>query len=525
MRTQLVGLCLWFVIGASGAWAEDTAVPRFDISRILLEGNTILNSEEVAALLKKYAGPQKDFGTIQEAMDELEGAYRARGYTMVTVILPEQELVQGTVTIRVIEPVTREIVVEGNQHYSRANILNSLPTLKVGAPPQVSAISENLRAANENTAKKLTLQFKPQERPEDLRAVVQVKDQKPWKVSLGGDNTGTRQSGYYRLGLSLMHANVWDLDHVAALQYITSPDHVEEVKIISGSYRIPFYSLGDTIDFFGGYSDVDNGTAQIYGSNLAISGKGIVSGFRYNLSLPRSGAYEHKLSIGMDYRQYDNTVQFLGVDLAKDVVAHPFSLTYGASWSGDWLTADGYLGVLHNEPWGGLGQQRHFDQIRSEAQAEYWILRYGFNKIVKLPQDWALRVTGNGQYTPDRLIPGEQFGLGGATTVRGYDEREEAWDAGFAGSVELYSPDVAKLLEIPHSQFRLVGFFDGGAGYNLRIQAGEAEANSLRSVGVGFRLGVGEYFSFNLDWGYALDGSTSTRHADSAVHFKGTLMY
>ena len=141
--------------------------------------------------------------------------------------------------------------------------------------------------------------------------------------------------------------------------------------------------------------------------------------------------------------------------------------------------------------------------------------------------DWVFRVSGNGQYTPDRLIPGEQFGLGGATSVRGYEEREEAYDAGFSGSFEVYSPDLAAAARLPKVQFRLLGFFDGGTGYNLRVQSlsGEASANSLTSTGVGFRLGVSDFFSFSLDWGYALAASTNTKRGGNAVHFKGQVSF
>lgn len=110
MKKPLLCLATVLLLSAGVARADDeTVVPRFDINRILLEGNSILRADEVAAVLKKYTGPQKDFGTIQEAIEELESAYRARGYSLVTVILPEQELVGGTVTIKVLEPVLKEI--------------------------------------------------------------------------------------------------------------------------------------------------------------------------------------------------------------------------------------------------------------------------------------------------------------------------------------------------------------------------------------------------------------------------------
>jgi hemolysin activation/secretion protein len=504
---------------------KEDVVPQFAIKHFILEGNTLLDSLQVAKLLAPYTGPQRDFGDIQQAMEQLEKAYRDRGYTMVTVILPEQELAKGEVRIQAIEPRITAITIDGNSHFSRENILLSLPTLKTGVTPLVNAISENLRAANENPARKMSLQFKAQDNPEELHAALQVADQKPWKATLSGDNTGSNATGLYRFGLGFQYFNLFNRDHVAALQYTTSPDHIEKVNIFSGSYRLPLYKLGDTLDMFGAYSNVDSGTSQVSGTDIKVSGKGIVSGFRYNMNLPRYGEYEQKLIGGMDYRLYDNSAVALGTDLAKDVVAHPFSLTYGGVCTTELLVVDGSLGLLYNIPWGGLGMQADFASARAGTEADYVILRYGLNFMMRPGADWMFRIATLGQYTPDRLIPGEQFGYGGSAVLRGYQEREESWDAGFSGSFEVYSPDIAGLMKISNTQLRLLGFFDGGTGYNLRPQPGDLVGNSLTSIGSGLRFGIGETFSFSLDWGYALDNSTQTRRGVNAFHFKGQLSY
>ena len=515
-------LCLMTVLSfcASNLYAQEDSIPRFEIRRYVLEGNTILPADRVTELLAGHTGKDRDFGDIQRTIESIEEAYRKNGYTMITVILPEQELTGGEVRLKVLEPRVKEIQIEGNKYFSADNILASLPTLTRGEIPRIATISENLKAANENPFRKVTLQFTALENPEELKALLQVKDQETWRVSLDADNTGTRESGYYRVGASLQYGNLFDRDHIAVLQYITSPDHIDKVNTISGSYRIPIYRLGDTVDFFAAYSNVDSGTTQVSGTDLAIKGKGIITGFRYNLGLPRSGDYEQKLAMGVDYRLYENSAVLQGTDLAPDVVAHPFSVTYSGTIQKSLLTVDFYGGVLHNEPWGGQGQQSDFNAVRTDAAADYWIFRYGVNTIVKLPSDWMLRVGGTGQYTADRLIPGEQFGLGGSTSVRGYDEREESWDAGFSGSTELYSPDIAGYLKLPAGQLRLLAFFDGGTGYNLRPQSGELDGNTLTSVGTGLRYTIGETLSFSLDWGHALDDSIKTRTGNNAVHFK-----
>jgi hemolysin activation/secretion protein len=510
--------------------AQVDEIPRFDIKSYLLEGNTLLPTDRVHTVFAEHSGVGRDFGDIQQVMEKLEKAYRDLGYTMVTIILPEQELTGGVVRLQAIESRVTAITVDGNTHFSRENILTSLPTLQVGARPHVNAISENLRAANENPARKMTLQFKAQDNPEELHAALQVTDQKPWKLNLSGDNSGSDATGLYRLGLGFQYFNLFDRDHVAALQYTTSPDHFSAVKIVSGSYRLPFYRLGDTLDLFGAYSDVDSGTSQISGTDIKISGKGIVSGFRYNINLPRFGEYEQKLVGGMDYRFYDNSAVVLATELAADVVAHPLSLTYGGAWTTEPLTVDGSLGLLYNIPWGSKGIQSDYRAARSGAAADYFLLRYGLNGTYRPGADWLVRITTSGQYTSDRLIPGEQFGYGGSAFLRGYKEREESWDAGFSGSFEIYSPDIALLLKIPNTQFRLLGFFDGGTGYAVRPQPWDldksiGDSNALKSIGAGFRLGMGDIFSFTLDWGFALDDSSETKRGDNAVHFKGQVSY
>ena len=66
--------------------------PLFDIASYEVSGDTLLGPQLVQSLVAPFAGRQRDFGAIQQAVEALENAYRERGYTMVLVALPEQEL-------------------------------------------------------------------------------------------------------------------------------------------------------------------------------------------------------------------------------------------------------------------------------------------------------------------------------------------------------------------------------------------------------------------------------------------------
>ncbi|MBL8880785.1 MAG: DUF58 domain-containing protein, partial [Phycisphaerales bacterium] len=59
------------------------------------------------------------------------------------------------------------------------------------------------------------------------------------------------------------------------------------------------------------------------------------------------------------------------------------------------------------------------EAFKSELAAEL-----GATLALPVADDWQLRTRVNTQWTPDALVPGEQFGMGGAQSVRGYEERE-----------------------------------------------------------------------------------------------------
>src|SRR5271156_442543 len=98
-------ICLLFLLVGpvfAGVVPGD-AIGTFDIARFEVEGNTLLNASAVQSLLASFAGKNRDFGYVERAIDTLQGAYTKRGYSLVKVVLPEQELNQGVVHLKVIE--------------------------------------------------------------------------------------------------------------------------------------------------------------------------------------------------------------------------------------------------------------------------------------------------------------------------------------------------------------------------------------------------------------------------------------
>jgi hemolysin activation/secretion protein len=138
---------------------KQDAVPHFTIKQYQVEGNTLLESAKIEKLLAPFTGSDRDFGTVQEAIDALENAYQSRGYSTVTVTLPEQEMEGGVVRVKVMENRIGKFTIEGNKYFDQANIRRSLPALRQGETPNLHDVSRSLKQANENPAKKINLRI------------------------------------------------------------------------------------------------------------------------------------------------------------------------------------------------------------------------------------------------------------------------------------------------------------------------------------------------------------------------------
>ena len=135
----------------------------------------MLKPSAVASVLAGYTGRERHFDDIERAIQVLETAYRKQGFSLVKVILPEQELNQGVVHLKVIETRIGKIRVAGNSFHSVANIRRSLPALEEGVIPNTGDLSADIRISNENPSKKVNLQLQSGERPGVIDAVVQVR--------------------------------------------------------------------------------------------------------------------------------------------------------------------------------------------------------------------------------------------------------------------------------------------------------------------------------------------------------------
>ena len=490
-----------------------------NISRFAVKGNTLLDAALIENLLAPFKGENRSYTDIQRALEALEGAYRNAGYSAVHVITPEQEVTEGTIIFQVIEATIGKVIVSGNKRYDNDNIRNALPALIEGVTPSARELSSNLRLANENPTRQMEVVLAVGEAENTVDAKVNVQDISPHKLFLTLDNTGNQNTGMYRTGVGYQHNNLFNRDHAATFNYSTSPSHANNVTQLSVSYRLPIYSLGDSIDLIAAYSDTDAGTTSTVAGPLTFSGKGHVYNARYNRYLPRQGDYTSKIVGSLDYRAYLNNCS-LGAfgaagcgPAAFDITVHPVSLTYNGTLTKPALVFDYAATLVRNLPGGSRGGATDFNNVRPSptggagAKADYTILRLNGSLSGVLPENWQYRFAANTQYTADALVSGESFGLTGANTVRGFLEREASSDKGYVLNAELYTPELASKLGMQSNSFRLLGFIDHSSGQVVPLAGETATRTSAGSIGAGFRFAYGKNLMAKFDWARVTHGA------------------
>jgi hemolysin activation/secretion protein len=494
--------------------------PKFTIENFEVIGDNILGAETVQRLVKPFTGKDKDFSDVQRALESLEVAYRDRGYGVIQVQLPEQDITRGIVRFNINQPKIGKVNVEGNQYFSTQNVRRSLPSVKEGETPNSNEIGRNLQIAAEHPVKQTNVLLRSGENEGQVDVNVRVTDERPWRLIATLDDTGTSDTGYLRLGVGFQHTNLFDRDHSFTAQYVTSPTNLDQVSIYGLGYKIPYYRLNSTLEMFGGYSDVDSGTVS---GLFNVSGRGSIFGAKWNYFPQKWNDIEQKLSFGLDYRAYQNSVTLGGVGFVPDITVHPVSFGYAGMLR---LTASELsfnASLSRNIPGGQDGTQADFEASRTGAKADYTILRYGATFSHAFRSEWQGRIAFTGQFTRDLLVSGEQFGIGGMDTVRGYLPREASNDYGYATQLEIYTPNFSDNLGMSDKwRSRLVGFYDFGNVYRNDPLAGEQDGKYLASTGVGMRLTYGKSVSLRLDLAQILKAH-GTRQVDD-LRLNGSLV-
>ena len=506
IRSLLVPPCVFLVLAP--------ALAAGPTSPVRIEGNTLLPEATLAGLTADLAGAAPDLAALNALAARIQAAYRDAGYGGVVAYVPPQESTDGVLVLRVVEGKLAALRISGNQHFNDANIRAGLPHLRQGETPRVRAIDRDIQLTNSNPSKHANVSLTAGARPGEIDADIVVTDESPLRYLVGYNNTGNSMTGPHRLSIGVEHANLFDRDHVATLQYQTSPSEPGRVRIYSAGYRIPLYAHAASFDAFVAHSSVSNGTTATTAGPLTFRGRGTIVGLRANRHLTRIGEYDHQLTLGLDRRAYDDDCALgeFGAagcgTAAVDVTTVPVSLAYTGQKSGAAL-AYGFSATVSTNAGGSAA--RTFEAARPGAKRRYVLARLTSFIQKPLTAQYALHARAEVQASAHSLISAEKFGIGGSASVRGYAERELSGDSGMLLRLEASGASIDWESGL---RLRPYLFVDHGRVSNrggLPCRGLDATSCHLTGAGIGLRLALPRRASASVDVARAMeDGATSS---------------
>ena len=108
--------------------------PRFDVWEYQIQGNSVLENRTIEHTVYRFLGPGKSLADVEEARGALEKAYHQAGYQAALVDIPEQDVKEGVVILKVQEGTVDRLRVSGAQYFSPNHIKESVPAMAEGKP-------------------------------------------------------------------------------------------------------------------------------------------------------------------------------------------------------------------------------------------------------------------------------------------------------------------------------------------------------------------------------------------------------
>nr|WP_315838839.1 ShlB/FhaC/HecB family hemolysin secretion/activation protein [Bradyrhizobium prioritasuperba] len=515
---------------AAAPGQKPAATQRFDIDDFAVQGADTLPQIEIEEAIYQFLGPNKSADDVEKARAALEKAYHDKGFQTVSVAVPQQNVQGGVVTLKVTELKVGRLRVKNSRYFDLGRIKGGAPSLKEGTVPNFGEVTKDIVSLNQWPDRRITPALRAGVTPGTVDVDLNVEDKSPFHASIEVNNRQSPSTTATRLSSTVHYDNLWQLGHSLSFTYQVAPERPHDAEVFSGSYlaRVPDVDWLNLL-FYGVKSS--SNVASVGGTNIV--GPGEIVGGRAVMTLPTRDGLFHTLSVGLDYKHFDQTVR-IGLDgFSSPVTYYPVVASYGATFQNETFTTQFNAGITYNlrtpsSPWD------EFDNKRTYASASFTHLNLDVSHTHELTEGFQVYAKVQGQLADGPLVSSEQFSLGGLDTVRGYLESEVLGDSGVAGNLELRSPNIGSLLQAQlknesgkgaprfttFNDWRFFVFADGGHATVLRPLVEQVSQFDVWSYGVGTRFKVFDYVSGMVAYSVPMVSQTYTQARDPRVNFR-----
>jgi hemolysin activation/secretion protein len=459
--------------------------PSFVLSNVKITGATFFTPDDLRPAYEAYIGTKVTFSDLENIAAAIKAGYKQKGYLSTDVYIPEQDIAQGSVEIRVLEGKMGDLKVEGNKWFS-GPLLAKYIHVKKNELLNIFTLQKDMLRLNQSPDLEVTAVVSPGKDPASTDIVLKVKDSFPHHIGANLDNQGTRLVGKYRTSLALRSTNCLGVFDSLAVNTLVSADSSGEFV----SYTFPIDTYGTRLGF--DLTNFDMKLGREY-RDLDITGRTQVYSPHISSEIYLSEAIQAYSDVGIDIKSVKRKTA--GTVDTNDKLRMPYAsvdISRMDAWLGGGQTVVSPRLSFNAGHFLGASTRKHPYASRPGTGGFFVKYEQTMKRFQRVSANTIVSANSRLQAASRTLPSSEQFQVGGANSVRGYPEGEYMADTGATLNAEWV------LFVKQHIQPVL--FLDIGAG-NLK-RTGEAERSNkfLMGAGAGVRFQWGRNFYMRLDW-------------------------
>ncbi len=493
------------------------------VKDIRIVGGTVFTPEELAAVTAPYTNRKLTSEDLEALRTALTKFYIDRGYITSGVIIPDQEVTEGIITLRIIEGKLSRIEVEGNEWFRPGYIQNRI-ALGAAPPVNINALQERLQLLQQTPGiTRLNAELRPGVTRGESVLNVKVAEENPIKGWLEFNNFLSPTVGSERGLVTVAHRNLTGHGDLLSFQYGKSSGMDPQIET---RYAVPLNARDTTLVL--DYRRNDFGVIDDAFVNLNIKSQSEIYGITLRHPLYRTLAQEFALALTGEqlYNRITTAFDAISPSLSDQLIPGArggVSRVNAMRFSQEWThrAINQVMAAFSRFSIGidALGSTKN-KQSKTDAGGKFfsWLGQ----------AQWVRRLDPTGvqllariavQLADDRIFPVEQFSVGGRFSVRGYRENTLVRDNGALASVEARIPVLPSLLG--GDFLKAAPFVDYGRGYNTTTP-GPEPLKDLASAGFGLLWDIAPGSRFEFYWGHRLN-KVDNPHAnlqDHGVHLQ-----
>ena len=451
---------------------EDVNIP---VSKVEVKGSTVFTEQEFDSITDPLEGKTVKLSQLRNAAKEITLKYLEQGYITSRAIVPQQEIEDGIVEIKVIEGSIGDIQIEGNNRL-RENFVRQRLELGADAPVKVDDLEGQLQLLRSNQAiENIEANIQPAPGEGESSLVVEIDEASPWLIGGEINNYDTVATGAEKASLTLGYRNL--TGNSDSLIGIFSKALSTSSWSLDASYSLPVNAKDGTLQL---RTNIDRN--EIVGDEfetLDLEGDSELYEISFRQPLTRTLREEFALSLGFSYQESRDF--FNGVLLPGRTI-ETSTLKFGQDYTKRDVKGVWAFRSQFNLGFDSSDENEALLQNGGEQPDDVFVSWLGqAQRLQRINPDNLLIMQADLQFTPSNLSSSEQFVIGGAQSVRGYRQNARLGENGLRLSIEdritlIKNKDNAPL-------FQVAPFADLGVVWGDSTE--DTDDNFLAGIGIG----------------------------------------